>query len=117
MNEQTTRKTYKFKLRPTPEQERVHDHTLLLCRHIDNAAVAERRDAWQKCSVSVGYCQQKKELPGIKAEMPADSELHSQALQEVVQRVERAFQASSVASRRGRQRAIPASTDVTATTA
>jgi putative transposase len=93
MNEQTIRKTYKFKLRPTPEQERVLDHTLMLCRHIYNAAVAERRDAWQQCSVSVGYYQQKAELPGIKAEMPEYSEVHSQVLQEVVQRVDRAFQA------------------------
>jgi putative transposase len=93
MDEQTIRKTYKFKLRPTPEQERMLDRTLMLCRHIYNAAVSERREAWQKCRVTVGYYQQKAELPGIKAEMSEYSEVHSQVLQEVIQRVDRAFQA------------------------
>jgi putative transposase len=93
MEEQSIRKTFKYKLKPTPEQERVLDHTLMLCRHVYNAAVGERREAWGKCGVSVGYYQQKAELPPIKAEMPEYSEVHSQVLQEVVRRVDRAFQA------------------------
>src|SRR5262249_3237205 len=83
----------KFKLKPTPEQERVLDRTLMLCRQVYNAAVGERREAWQKCGVSISYYQQKDELPSIKAEMPEYSEVHSQVLQDVVQRVDRAFQA------------------------
>jgi putative transposase len=93
MEQQGTRKTYHYKLKPTPDQERLLEHTLMLCRHVYNAAVAERREAWQKCNASVGYYQQKAELPGIKAEMPEYAEVHSQVLQEVVQRVDRAFQA------------------------
>jgi putative transposase len=93
MAEQTVRKTYKYKLKPTTGQERMLDRTLMLCRHVYNAAVGERREAWQKCGVSVGYYQQKAELPPIKAEMPEYSEVHSQVLQDVVQRVDRAFQA------------------------
>jgi putative transposase len=90
---QTVRKTFKYKLKPTTEQEQMLDRALMLCRHIYNAAVAERREAWQKCDVSVGYYQQKAELPGIKTEMPEFCEVHSQVLQDVVQRVDRAFQA------------------------
>jgi len=93
MAEQTVRKTFKYKLRTTPEQERMLDRTLMLCRHVYNAAVGERREAWGKCGVSVGYSQQKAELPPIKAEMPEYSEVNSQVLQDVVQRVDRAFQA------------------------
>jgi putative transposase len=93
METQTIRKTYKYKLKPTPEQERMLDRTLMFCRHVYNAAIAERREAWQKCGVSVSYYQQKAELPGIKAELPEYGEVHSQVLQDVVQRVERAFQA------------------------
>jgi putative transposase len=89
----TVRKTFKYKLKPTPEQERILDRTLMLCRHVYNAALSERREAWQKCDVSVGYHQQKAELPGIKAELPEYGEVHSQVLQDVVQRVDRAFQA------------------------
>jgi putative transposase len=93
MVEQAVRKTFKYKLKPTPQQERVLDRTLMLCRHVYNAAVGERREAWGKCGVSVNYYQQKAELPPIKAEMPEYSEVHSQVLQDVVQRVDRAFQA------------------------
>jgi putative transposase len=93
MAEQTVRKTFKYKLKPTPDQERMLDRTLMLCRHVYNAAIEERREAWQKCGVSVGYYQQKAELPPLKAELPAYAEVHSQVLQDVVQRVDRAFQA------------------------
>lgn len=41
----------------------------------------------------MNYYQQKAELPGIKAAMPDYAEVHSQVLQNVVLRVERAFQA------------------------
>ncbi len=91
--EQTVRKTFKFKVKPTPEQERMLARTLMLCRHVYNAAIEERREAWRKCGISVNYYRQKAELPPIKAEMPEYSEVHSQVLQDVVQRVDRAFQA------------------------
>jgi putative transposase len=93
MEEQGIRKTYKYKLKPTPAQERMLDRTLMLCRHVYNAAVGERREAWGKCGVSVGYYQQKAELSGIKGAMPEYAEVHSQVLQDVVQRVDRVFQA------------------------
>jgi putative transposase len=69
------------------------ERTLLLCRHVYNAAVGERREAWRLRGVSVTYYQQKAELPGIKEAMPEYAEVHSQVLQDVVLRVDRAFQA------------------------
>jgi putative transposase len=65
----------------------------MLCRHVYNAAMGERREAWQKRGICVGYYQQKAELPSIKAEMPEYSGVHSQVLQDVVLRVDHAFQA------------------------
>jgi putative transposase len=93
MDEQTVRKTFKYKLKPTLSQEQMLERTLMLCRHVYNAAIGERREAWQKCGVSVTYYQQKAELPGIKEAMPEYGEVHSQVLQDVVLRVDRAFQA------------------------
>jgi len=43
MEQQTVRKAYKSKLKPTAEQERVLDRTFMLCRHVYNAVVEERR--------------------------------------------------------------------------
>src|SRR5215475_10250328 len=107
MDQQTVRKTYKYKLKVTLEQERLLDRTLMLCRHVYNAAVSERREAWQKCGVSVSYYQQKSELPGIKEALPEYGEVHSQVLQDVVQRVDRAFQAFFRRVRNGETRGYP----------
>ncbi len=87
------RKTFKYRLIPTPVQEMALDRTLMLCRHIYNAALGERREAWRMRGISVSYYQQKAELPDIKAAMPEYSEVYSQVLQDVVLRVDRAFQA------------------------
>jgi len=87
------RKTYKYKLKPTPEQERVLGRTLMLCRHVYNAAIGERREAWHKCSVTITYYQQQAELPGIKEALPEYGKVNAQVLQDVVLRVDRAFQA------------------------
>ena len=71
----SVRKTYKYKLKPSPHQGQELERVLLLCRHIYNAAIGERREAWQKCSVTITYYQQKAELPGIKEAMPEYAEV------------------------------------------
>src|SRR5262245_54983889 len=95
MEEQTCsmRKTYKYKLKPTPKQERELDRTLLLCCQAYNAAIGERREAWRMRGISVAYFQQKAELPDIKEAMPEYAEVNAQILQDVVLRADRAFQA------------------------
>jgi putative transposase len=93
MEQQAVRKTYQYKLTPTPEQERVLDRTLMLCRQIYNAAIEERREAWRMRGVSITYYQQKAELPGIKEAMSEYAEVNAQVLQDVILRVDRAFQA------------------------
>src|SRR5262245_57006345 len=93
MEQQSVRKTFKYRLKPAPDQESLLERTLMLCRHVYNGAVEERREAWRLCGVSVTYFQQKAELPGIKEAMPEYDEVNAQVLQDVVQPVDRAFQA------------------------
>jgi putative transposase len=93
MEQQTIYKTYKYNLKPTSDQDRGLQRVLMLCRYVYNAAIAERREAWQKCGVTVTYYQQKAELPSIKEAMPEYGEVNAQVLQDVVLRVDRAFQA------------------------
>ena len=93
MEPQNVRKTFKYRLKPTPEQEPLLERTVMLCRHVYNAAVGERREAWRLRGVSVTYYQQKAELPSIKEAMPEYGEVNSQVLQDVVLRVDRAFKA------------------------
>jgi putative transposase len=93
MEQQSIRKTYQYKLKPTSQQERMLERTLMLCRHVYNAAIGERREAWRMRGVTVTYYQQKAELPSIKEAMPEYGEVNSQVLQDVVLRVDRAFEA------------------------
>jgi putative transposase len=93
MEQQGVRKTYQYKLTPTPQQERTLERTLMLCRHVYNAAIGERREAWRMRGVSITYYQQQAELPGVKVAMPEYAEVNAQVLQDVVLRVDHAFQA------------------------
>jgi putative transposase len=70
METQTNRKTYKYKLKPTPPHERELERVLMLCRHVCNAAIGERREAGQKGSVGITYYQLKAELPDRKEALP-----------------------------------------------
>ncbi len=107
MEQETIRKTFKYKLKPTPEQERELERALTLCRHIYNAAIGERREAWRMRSVTVTYYQQKAELPGIKESLPEYGEVNAQVLQDVVLRVDRAFQAFFRRMREGQTPGYP----------
>ena len=53
MEQQTVRKTFKEKLRPTPEQERALDAVLWRCRDLYNTALEQRITAYQRRRVSV----------------------------------------------------------------
>ncbi|HKV85032.1 MAG TPA: transposase [Ktedonobacterales bacterium] len=87
------RKTFKYKLKPTPEQARAFEQVLWRCRTLYNTALEERKTAWDRRHVSVTYYQQKAELPDLKAACPEYAEVNAQVMQDVILRVERAFQA------------------------
>jgi putative transposase len=94
MEQQGVRKTYKYKLQLTPAQEQLLDRTLLLCRQVYNTALEQRRTWWARGQgKGATYYQQKAELPDLKAACPEYAEVNAQVLQDVVLRVDRAFQA------------------------
>jgi putative transposase len=94
MEQQSVRKAYKYKLSPLPDQERLLDRTLMFCRHVYNCALEQRKTWWERGQGrSATYYQQKVELPDLKAACPEYSEVNAQVLQDVILRVERAFQA------------------------
>lgn len=86
-------KTYKYRLYPTKKQAATLQWTLDRCRELYNAAVQERRDAWKMCSTSINFTMQCAELPEIKEIRPEYNDVHSQVLQDVLRRVNKAFKA------------------------
>ena len=93
MDQQTIRKTFKYKLNPTPEQERELARVLGLCRRLYNTALEQRITAWQRCHVSVSRYEQEAELKDIRAAFPEYAAIHSHVLQDVLARLDKTYQA------------------------
>jgi putative transposase len=87
----TVRKTFRYKLQPSAEQAGAMEFVLRHCRERYNAGLQERRDAWQKCGVSITVASQSAQLPAIKEVRPEYRDVHSQVLQDVLTRLDRAF--------------------------
>ena len=93
MSAESLRKTYKYRLHPTPAQVRAMETVLWRCRELYNAGLEERREAWRKCQVSVTEAMQSAQLPGTKEVRPEFAEVNAQVLQDGLKRLDRAFQA------------------------
>jgi putative transposase len=86
-------KAYKYKIKPNKKFVENATRTLDICRELYNAALQERRDAWKIARVSVTYSLQQNQLPSIKKDDRPDlKDVHSQVLQDVLARVDKAFQ-------------------------
>src|SRR5258708_371342 len=93
MEQLTVRKAFKYKLQPTPQQEQALAFVVRRCRELYNAALQERRDAWHTCGVGVTAAGQSAQLPAVKAVRPDSHDIHSQVVQDVLTRLDRAFHA------------------------
>ena len=91
---ETVRKTMKYKLKPTPGQARQLEAVLWHCRALYNVALEQRKTWWQRGQqIAATYYQQQAELPDLKAAFPVLAEVNAQVLQDVLLRLDRAFQA------------------------
>ncbi len=86
------RKAFKYRLYPTRQQEQALLWTLARCRELYNAALQERRDAYRMAGVSIRCYDQINQLPAIKQERPEYADIHSQVLQDVLRRGDKAMQ-------------------------
>jgi putative transposase len=93
MEQQCVRKTFKYKLMPTPDQEQSLATVVWRCRELYNAGLEERKAAWEKCGVSVTFAMQSAQLPAIKEVRPEYRDINAQVLQDVLHRLDKAFAA------------------------
>jgi putative transposase len=93
MERQMVRKTYKYKLKPTSEQERELARVLGLCRSLYNTALEQRIIAYRRAGVSLSRFQQEGELKDLRAELPEYAAIHSHVLQDVLARLDKTYQA------------------------
>jgi len=85
-------KTYKYRLYPDRKQIEKLESILNACRFLYNSALEERKEAWRKQRVGIGYNQQANELVECKKAIPELSNVYSQVLQDVLRRLNKAFQ-------------------------
>jgi putative transposase len=77
------------------------------CRELYKAALTERRDAWHMRRVSITLAGQSAQLPDIKQVRPEYQDLHSQVLQDVLTRLDRAFAAFFRRAKNGEKPGYP----------
>jgi putative transposase len=116
---------YKFRLYPTRKQREGLQQTLDACRTLYNAALTERRDAYNfhvrqhpsyyheatrsdlSREIGINYYSQANQLPEIKAIREEYRAIHSQVLQDVLRRVQKAFDAFFRRVRNGQESGYP----------
>src|SRR6266436_7183728 len=86
-----SKQAYKFRLYPTKKQAQALQWTLDRARELYNAALQERRDAYRMAGKSINYYDQANQLPEIKDIREEYKDIHSQVLQDVLRRVQKAF--------------------------
>ncbi len=104
-------KAYKYRLYPQKKQAEQLQWVVDHCRELYNSALQERRDAYEMLvkrhpnyydettrklltqEHALTYNQQATQLPEVKEIRPEYSEIHSQVVQDVLRRVDKAYQA------------------------
>ena len=87
------KKSWKYRLSPTRKQAETLQWTLDRTRELYNAALQERRDAYRMAHKRINYYKQANQLPDIKEIREEYKAIHSQVLQDVLRRVDKAMQA------------------------
>ena len=87
------RLTYKYRLFPTNSQRIKLEKTLDLCRWVYNDTLGARKAAYEETGKGLSLYDTNKLLTQWKAEKPILSNVHSQVLQNVQERVDLAYQA------------------------
>jgi putative transposase len=86
------RKSFQFRLRPTKKQAKALEEQLDECRWLYNELLAQRKLAYEDLGTSLSKYEQSMFLPFLKLERPSLENVHSQVLQNVVDRLDKAFQ-------------------------
>jgi putative transposase len=101
------RKAFKYRIFPTKAQRTRMEETLEKCRLLYNAGLEQRRSAYQRQHVSLSKTRQQADLPDLKAAYPEFSEVYSQVLQDVLARLDKAFDAFFRRVKRGEKAGYP----------
>ncbi|PKL78980.1 MAG: transposase [Candidatus Melainabacteria bacterium HGW-Melainabacteria-1] len=100
------RKTYRYRLYPTKAQAQALEQQLREGCNLYNAALQERRDAWQKTGASIRYTDQSAQLKTIRAE-GLNNLANFSCCQDILRRVDKTYQAFFRRVKRGEKAGYP----------
>ena len=83
-------RTYRFRIYPSDAQTDMLDTAMELCRQLYNAMLEQRIYAYRS-GRRVNYDSQQDELPELKNVFPEYRSIHSQVLQDVARRLDKAY--------------------------
>ena len=86
------RKAFQYRLKLTKKQLRMLEAYLDLCRWLYNELLSQRKLAYEELEMHLTKYQQLMFLPELKLEKPELDQVHSQVLQNVVDRLDKAFE-------------------------
>lgn len=84
--------SYRYRAYPTDLQQYRMENWLYILQNLYNGAIEQRRTIYKTEGRSVTYTEQQNTLPGLKNTNPALKLVHSQVLQDCLQRVDKAYQ-------------------------
>ncbi len=86
------KKTFKYRIKANKDTFTKTEEVFNLCRILYNLSLEQRRNIWKFYQKSITSNTQKKQLPDLKKAFPEFNKVPSQSLQDVIERVDRAFQ-------------------------
>lgn len=84
--------TYKYRIYPLASQITKLQNIFSMCRHLFNWNLKERIEAYEQEKRTVTYLEQQNALPNLKEERPWFKDIYSQVLQDVLKRLDGAYQ-------------------------
>jgi len=85
------RKSFRYRLVGNNETLGKAERWLGLCRSLYNAGLEQRADAYRRSRTRISKYDQINEIPELKADFPEYGEVGSQVLQDVLERLDRAY--------------------------
>ena len=92
MDNQILKRTYKYRLYPTKNQQDILERQLSLCCWLYNHFLEERKTLYEKNKTKITCYDQIKKMPKLKKERPELKNVYSQTLQDVARRLDKSFQ-------------------------
>lgn len=101
------RKSFQFRLHPTKAQAKLLQTQLDECRWLYNELLSQRKLSHEELNISLSKYQQLMFLPLLKEERPSLKIVHSQVLQNIVDRLDKGFQSFFRRCKTGEKPGLP----------